>query len=69
MTEQYYAVTKDQDGRLQLMGGPYGTKEAALLGGEMNLVNTWGTKHKDYTWLLNGLTPINSSEAGYLKLV
>lgn len=69
MNEQFYAVCKNRDNQLQLMGGPYGSKEAALLGGEMNLIHTWGSKHKDYTFLLNGLTSVNDAEARFCKLI
>jgi hypothetical protein len=68
MNEQFYAVTKDKDGGLQLMGGPYNSRSAALAGGEMNLLNTWGSKHKGYTTMLNNMSAINDSEKEYLKL-
>jgi hypothetical protein len=69
MTNQFYAVSKNQDNEFQLVGGPYGSKEAALLGGEMNILDTWGTKDKQYSRLINGLITMDESEAKYFGLV
>ena len=69
MQKQFYAVCKNQDGDYQLMGGPYKSKEAALAGGEMNVLNTWGSKHKQYSKFINTLTAMNECEARYFKLV
>jgi hypothetical protein len=66
---QFYAVFKNEDGLYELWGGPCTSKEAALNSGEMKVLDTYGSKSKNYSKRVNGLTAVNKSEARYLKVI
>ena len=66
---KFYAVFKNEDDNFELWAGPKASKEAALNAGEMNVLETYGSKSKKYIKRVNGLTGINESEAKYLKVI
>jgi hypothetical protein len=64
---KFYSIYR-QDNEFELWGGPCHSKEAALSQGELKVLDTYGSKSKNYMNRVRGLFTVDEFEAKYLKV-
>jgi hypothetical protein len=69
MKNKFYAIFKTEDNDFELWAGPCASKQEALSSGEIKVLDTYGSKSRNYMKRVNGLHAVNGLEAKYLKVV
>jgi hypothetical protein len=69
MKTKFYCIYKTVDNTYEIWGHPFLSEKAALASGEGQLLDTYGSKSKEYMMRVNDLIAIDESSARYLGLL
>ena len=64
----FYAVYKNK-GNFELWSDKFNSKDPALLQAELRILDTYGSRSKEYARRINGLQTIDQETAKYLNLI